>query len=120
MKMAGSGSGFGFVSLRYGSADPDPYQNVNGSQNVTDPQEWCKTLTRELKRMMPRICDPVDRLEGELGSVQLYPRAQRALVHPGQYKNTILEPDSHSFLRAWFTIKTPNPKCRLYWSLIEL
>jgi len=28
------GSGFGSVSQRHGSADPDPYQNV------TDPQHW--------------------------------------------------------------------------------
>jgi len=31
---AGSGVGVGFVSQRYGSADPDPYQNV------MDPQHW--------------------------------------------------------------------------------
>jgi hypothetical protein len=31
-KISGSGDGSGFVSQMYGSADPDPYQNV------TDPQ----------------------------------------------------------------------------------
>jgi hypothetical protein len=35
-KITGSGAGslFGSVSQRYGSADPDPYENV------TDPQQW--------------------------------------------------------------------------------
>jgi len=29
-KRAGSGAGSGFVSQRYGFADPDPYENVTG------------------------------------------------------------------------------------------
>jgi hypothetical protein len=35
-KIAGSGAGVGSVSPRYGSADPDP------QQNVTDPQHCIK------------------------------------------------------------------------------
>jgi hypothetical protein len=36
MKIAGSGAGSGSVRRRYGSPDPDPYQNVTG------PQHWSK------------------------------------------------------------------------------
>ncbi len=69
------------------------------------------SLTCELKRMMPRVCDPVDRLERELGSVQLYPRTQRALVHPGQNKNSTLQSGlqiRHSFLMVKITGCRPS------------
>jgi hypothetical protein len=37
-KIAGSGSASGSISERYGSADPDPYQNF------MDPQHWLSTV----------------------------------------------------------------------------
>jgi hypothetical protein len=43
MKIPGFGAEFGSesVSQRYGSADPDPYQNV------TDPQHWSANVNLE-------------------------------------------------------------------------
>ncbi len=59
-KIAGSGSGSGFgsesksVSQRYGSVDPDPYQNV------TEPQHWRKDIRDVLIRdIMNRIVLPI-------------------------------------------------------------
>jgi hypothetical protein len=86
---------FGLVGRRYGSAEPGSVQKCNGSPTLVKCIINSITFTRKLKRMMPRVCDPVDRLEGELGSVQLYPRTQWALVHPGQHKNSTLEPVLH-------------------------
>ncbi len=41
----GVGSGSGFISQRYGPADPDPHQNV------MDPQNWYEDT-----RIEPRTC----------------------------------------------------------------
>jgi hypothetical protein len=41
MKRAGSGTGSGTVSQRFGSADPDAHPDPY--QNVTDPEPWQDT-----------------------------------------------------------------------------
>ncbi len=45
--MAGSGAGSGSVSQRYGSADPNPYQNVTGLKVVVTNEN----LGRESEKM---------------------------------------------------------------------
>jgi hypothetical protein len=44
MKIEGSGSEFGSISQKHGSADPDP----DPHQNVMDPQHWLLNTKVEL------------------------------------------------------------------------
>jgi hypothetical protein len=53
MKIARSGSETGSVSQRYGSPDPDPYQNA------TDPQHWLEEICTLSKILaFPNGTDP--------------------------------------------------------------
>jgi hypothetical protein len=50
-KIAGSGAGFGSISHRHGSADPDPYQNV------TDLQHWYEYVKFHIEEAPRYLCD---------------------------------------------------------------
>ncbi len=131
-KIAGSGS----ISHRHGSADPDPPQNVMDPQHCQKPDYYSDfplsllnlMENRKWRDMCMRRCSEW-RTRGSQrrcgwagrGDPSASPSSGEViiLVCLSEQETRLVISITHPDHGSLIFVKTPNPKCRLCWCLIE-